>query len=102
MKLTNEHRHVRVQMPGGWRAEGIVQVRGIDLRLHRRGIVIETRRPVAVLVRTPDSLRRLSVDESRSGGLLLTAAVPVAAFAARRLMRRRRRAGRSGERSEES
>ncbi|MBF6600150.1 MAG: hypothetical protein IVW36_06545 [Dehalococcoidia bacterium] len=102
MKLTNEHRHVPVQMPGGRRAEGIVQVRGIDLRLRRSGIVVETRRPVAVLVGTPDSLRRLAIDEPRTGGLLLTAAVPVAAFAVRRLMRRRRRAGRSGQRSEES
>ena len=88
MKLTNEHQHVPVQLPDGRHIEGIVQVRGLDLRVAGRGVVVERRRPVAVIVRTPDTLRRLAVDERHSPVTLLIAVLPLASLAMRRLMRR--------------
>jgi hypothetical protein len=92
VKLTNEHRHVPVSLRDGRQMEGIVQVRGLDLRVRGRGIVIERRRPVAVVVRTRDTLRRLAIDESHSAVPLLVAAMPLASLAMRRLMRRAKEA----------
>ncbi|HEY7801363.1 MAG TPA: hypothetical protein VIE40_01695 [Dehalococcoidia bacterium] len=92
MKLTNEHQRVPVPLPDGRQMEGIVQVRGLDLRVRGRGVVVERRQPVAVIVRTPDTLRRLTIDESHSAVPLLIAALPLASLTMRRLMRRAKEA----------
>ncbi len=92
MKLTSEHQHVAVALPDGRHMEGIVQVRGLDLRVRGRGVVVERRRPVAVIVRTPDTLRRLAIDEPHSAVALLMAALPLASLTMRRLMRRAKEA----------
>jgi len=91
MKITNEHRHVPLALPGDRSAEGIVQVRGVDLRFGGRGVVFEDRRPVAVLVRTPDTLRRIAIDEHRRGRRFAAYAAPVAVYTLARLLLRRRR-----------
>ena len=82
MKLTNEHQHVTISVPDGRAVEGIVHVRGVDLTVRGRGMVFESRTPVAAVVRTQDALRRVAIEEQQSGPLwLLALAAPVAAFA---------------------
>lgn len=90
MKITNEHRHVPLGLPDGRAAEGIVQVRGLDLTVRGRGLVLEDRRPVAVLVRTPDTLRRIAIDDARPGRRFFAYAAPVAVYGLARVMIRRR------------
>jgi hypothetical protein len=82
MKITNEHQHVPISVPDGRTVEGIVHVRGIDLRVHGRGVVFERRTPVAAVMRTHHALRRLAIEDQRHGPTWLMAlAAPVAAFA---------------------
>lgn len=82
MKLTNEHQHVPITVPDGRTVEGIVHVRGIDLRVRGRGVVFERRTPVAAIVRTQDALRRVAIEEQQGGpSWTLVLAAPIAAFA---------------------
>ncbi|MDE3097270.1 MAG: hypothetical protein KGK07_14875 [Chloroflexota bacterium] len=89
VKLTDELRHVPIATGDSRRVEGIVRVRGIDVRVQGRGVVLERWRPVAVVVRSPDALRRLAIDEPRAPDAALALLAPVIAFAAARLLARR-------------
>ena len=81
MKLTNEHQRVPIAVPDGRAVEGIVHVRGIDLRVRGRGVVFERRTPVAAVVRTRDALRRVAIESPRGRSWLLGLAAPLASFA---------------------
>ncbi|MHB8375686.1 MAG: hypothetical protein ACYDEB_01830 [Dehalococcoidia bacterium] len=89
IKLTDELRHIPIATGNSRRVEGIVHVRGIDVRVQGRGVVLERWRPVAVVVRTPNALRRLTIDEPRLPAIVLALTAPVAAFAAGRLLARK-------------
>ena len=89
IKLTDGLRHVPIATGDSRRVEGIVRVRGLDLRVRGRGLVLERWRPVAVVVRTPDALRRLTIDEPRTPATALALLAPVVAFDATRLLARK-------------
>jgi hypothetical protein len=88
MGLTNEHQRVAVPLPDGRSAEGIVQVRAIKLRLGRGVLVMERRRPVAMLIRTAGTLRRVAIDDQRAGPPPWAYAAPVVVYLLMRLVRR--------------
>ena len=67
-----------------------MRVRGLALRVRGRSLVLERWRPVAVVVRTPDALRRLTIEEPRTRPAALALLAPVLAFAATRLLAKKR------------
>ena len=89
IRRTDEFRHVPIPTADSRRVEGIVRVRGLALRMRGRSLVLERWRPVAVVVRTPDALRRLTIDEPRTPAAALAVLAPVVAFAVGRLLARK-------------
>jgi hypothetical protein len=85
MKLTDEHQHIPIPVADGRTVEGIVHVRGVDLRVRGRGVVFERRTPVAAVVRTRDALRRLAIEERRGPPWTLAVAAPLVSLIIRTL-----------------
>ena len=80
MRFTNEHRRVPIAAPGGRVVEGVVHVRGAEMRVRGSGVTFETHRPVAVTVRNGNAFRRLAIEEPRTAAVAVAVAAPVAAW----------------------
>jgi len=90
MKLTDEHRHIPIPVADGRSVEGIVHVRGLDLRVRGRGVVFERHTPVAVVVHTRDALRRCAIEEQREPAWMIALAAPVVSFAVATMLKRKK------------
>lgn len=93
MPYIDELRTVTVSSRPGRTVEAVVRRRGIDARVGGRGFVFQTEKPVTLIVREPDTLRRVAmpVTDDRGRMLALVAAPAAAALIARMFRPRRSR-----------
>ena len=92
MRLLNELRTVTLSDTPDRRVEAVVRVRGLDLRGRAaRGLHVEQREPVQVVVREADTVRWLNLPPGEGArALAMFVAAPIAARALTRILKPRR------------
>ena len=91
MGRISEVRRQRVAYHGGRPVDGEVRVRGFDLQVAGRGIVVERREPVAVVVGAGERESRYGMPRERAVPTAAFLIAPVAAFVFARILSPRRR-----------
>ncbi|HET6614268.1 MAG TPA: hypothetical protein VFH62_00150 [Dehalococcoidia bacterium] len=91
MKLRNELQTVPVEARSDLGVEGVVRVRGLDVRVRGRGFAYETQTPLGVVVHTRAGVQRLSLPRDNAlPGAAIALAGPLLFLATKRMFRKGR------------
>jgi len=91
VRVKNELRTVTVSSRPGRTVEAVVRRRGIEARLGTTDFLVQSEAPVTLIVREPDTLRRVAMPATEDRGRMVAfVAAPVAAAVIARMFRPRR------------
>lgn len=91
MAYIDELRTVMVSSGPGRTVEAVVRRRGIDIGVGERRLSIQSEEPITLIVREPDTLRRVAMPATDDRGRMLALiAAPIAAMLTARMFRPKR------------